>query len=123
MNSEFSYLTEFDQGQNNAFLDNTFRSKQTQWKVDTRPFQGQLPFQNTAFAYNIDAIRNEPIVTKYKGQKVIFNDALHESGPFYLRQWPIWDNFPILPTCGDVTLDPRYSIQTNIKSGQYKQLK
>lgn len=52
-----------------------------------------------------------------------FNEALDNSGPYYLRWWQPFDNAPFLPSCGDTDKDPRYGVQTKTFTSEYLPLK
>ena len=73
-------------------------------------FQGQLPYATTPKQWIMPQKQMIPETTRIS--RACFNEALDESGPFYLRHWQIWDYAPFLPSNGDVTQDPRYGMQT-----------
>ena len=53
-----------------------------------------------------------------------FNEALNNSGQFYLRWWTPFDNAPFLPSNGDTDKDPRYlGVQTKSFTSEYLPLK
>lgn len=95
----------------------TFRSTAPELKKDVRPFVGQLPYATTPKTWVNPMIQMIPEQTRVS--RVCFNEALDNSGPFYLRQWQIWDYAPFLPSAGDVTQDPRYGIQTKGFTTEY----
>lgn len=97
-----------------------FRYKAKDNKKDVRPFVGSLPFRTTPMSKIMPTHRMIPESTRVS--RVCFNDALEQSGPFYLRQWPIWDHLPFLPSTGDVSKDPRYGQQTKGFTTEYKQM-
>jgi len=87
-----------------------FRSQAPQMKMDLRPFEGQLPYSTVPKNYLNPGMQMIPEQTRVS--KVCFNEALDNSGPWYLRHWTIFDYAPFLPSVGDVSKDPRYGIQT-----------
>ena|SRR5947209_2721856 len=82
----------------------------------------QMPYVTTG--RRIDPMNNKlvPESTREGDLTVQFNEAVDNSGPFYLRHWQIWDNAPFLPSAGDVSQDPRYGIQTKGFTAEYKKL-
>ena len=97
-----------------------FMSTAPELKKDVRPFTGQLPYATTPRSYMNPGMQMIPETTRVS--KVCFNEALENSGPFYLRRWQIWDYAPFLPSIGDVTKDPRYGIQTKGFTTEYMRL-
>jgi hypothetical protein len=96
-----------------------FRKNVSGVKRKNDPFVGQLPYMTTAKTYVNPMIQLIPQSTQIN--RVCFNEALANSGPFYLRHWQIWDNAPFLPSNGDVTLDPKYmSAQTKGFTAEYQ---
>jgi len=75
-----------------------------------RMIQGSLPKSTAPRLYNNPNDRMIPVDTRVSAS--CWNEALAQSGPFYLRRWQIWDNAPYLPSNGDVSLDPRYGADT-----------
>ena len=114
--------------QQNDFPDASYQAEQTfrdigpELKKDIRPFEGQLPYSTTPRSYLNPAMQMVPQQTRIANSRVCFNEALDNSGPWYLRHWQIWDNAPFLPSVGDVTKDPRYGIQTKGFTTDYMKL-
>lgn len=112
--------------QNDDFPDSSFAAEQSfrstapELKKDVRPFVGQLPYATSPKTWVNPGIQMIPEQTRVS--RVCFYEALDNSGPFYLRQWPIWDYMPFLPSIGDVTKDPRYGIQTKGFTTEYMKL-
>jgi hypothetical protein len=112
--------------QKNDFPDAAFNAEQQfqsiapTLKRDVRPFVGQLPYATTPKMWITPGERMIPAPTRVS--RVCFNEAVDNSGPFYLRRWQIWDNAPFLPSAGDVANDPRYSIQTKTFTTEYNEL-
>jgi hypothetical protein len=111
---------------NEIDVENTFRYTAPEFKADLRlpnrqtgnfPYEGQLPYSTTPKEY--PRIPYMAIPENTQISKVCFNEALDNSGPWYLRSWQIWDNAPFLPSNGDVTKDPRYGIQTKGFTTEY----
>lgn len=81
-------------------------------KRDKRPYSGELPVDFSARQPNYDARRIDVAqMTSTKGDFVCFNERVSAS-PFYLRSWAIFEDMPMVPSIGDVTKDPRYSMIT-----------
>lgn len=97
-----------------------FRQNAPELKKDIRPFVGQLPYATTPKSYVNPMLQMIPEQTRTS--RVCFNEALENSGPWYLRHWQIWDYAPFLPSMGDVTKDPRYGIQTKGFTTDYLKL-
>lgn len=76
-----------------------------------RIFKGSLPYTTSPKLYR--NVQDRMIPEETRISKVCWNDALADSGPWYLRHWQIWDGVPFLPTTGDVAKDPRYGKMTN----------
>jgi hypothetical protein len=73
---------------------------------------GSLPYSTAPRLLKRPLDRMLPTFTALECSKPCWNEALAQSGPWYLRHWQIWDNAPFLPTNGDVTKDPRYGVNT-----------
>jgi len=104
----------------NVVTEQQFRYNVPELKKDVRPFVGQLPYTTTPKSYIDPGHRMIPESTQVS--RVCFNEALDNSGPFYLRHWQIWDYAPFLPSNGDVGKDPRYGIQTKGFTTEYMPL-
>lgn len=115
----FSDLLQADMKKRNMDVENKFRNIQQGTKRSTVPFSAQLPYNTTPRARGFSQ-RMIPESTRVS--RVCFNEALENSGPFYLRHWPIWENAPFLPSVGDVSKDPRYGMQTKGFTTAYRQL-
>jgi hypothetical protein len=87
----------------------------------SRGFSGQLPMATSPKLYGGD-VQDRMIPEETRVSKVCFNEALENSGPWYLRHFQIWDYAPLLPSIGDVTKDPRYGQQTRGFTTEYKKL-
>ena len=112
-NGMFASFIDNDFNDNNLESEQNFRYSQSNGvKNLKRPFSSQLPYHTTPKSYVNPDLQMIPEPTRISNQRVCFNDAVNQSGPWYLRQWPIWDNYKYLPSAGDVTKDPRYSMQT-----------
>ena len=81
---------------------------------------GQLPYLTTPRLFNAPGRRMIPESTRDVEHRIRFNQKVDEAGPFYLRHWQIFDNAPFLPSSGDVTKDPRYSIMTKGSNVEYQ---
>lgn len=98
-----------------------FRETQPE-KQKVRPFVGQLPYSTTPRSFLNPVTQLIPEQTR--SSRVCFNEALEKSGPWYLRHFQLWDtpNAPFLPSAGDLSKDPRYSIQTKGFTTEYMKL-
>lgn len=120
-NSQFSAPWQKDDfAEKNFAAEQTFRSTGPELKKDVKPFVGQLPYSTTPRSYTYPVMQMVPEQTRVS--RVCFNEAVENSGPWYLRHWQIWDNAPFLPSLGDVTKDPRYGIQTKGFTTEYMKL-
>jgi hypothetical protein len=118
-NTLFTSFQQTDYSSVNFDAEQSFRSNENNLKKGLRPWSGQLPYRSTKSFVN-PGTRMIPESTR--SSRVCFNDALANSGPWYLRQWPIWDHLPFLPSVGDVTKDPRYAVQTKGFTTEYRRI-
>lgn len=119
--NDFSGFINADYTNENLEAENKFRYSQLSGKKGwQRPYSSQLPYRTTPKTYIQPEYQMIPESTRMS--RVCFNEALDKSGPFYLRQWPIWDNAPFLPSVGDVTKDPRYGMQTKSFLTEYRKI-
>ncbi|RKP33268.1 hypothetical protein BJ085DRAFT_31414 [Dimargaris cristalligena] len=109
-----------DYGKRNFDTEQAFRDTAPSSQSGVRQFSGQLPYATTPRSFENPMTKIIPQPTKMG--KVCFNDALDKAGPFYLRQWQIWENAPFIPSLGDVTKDPRYAIQTKGFTTEYTRI-
>lgn len=117
---DYASLTSKDYGEAQITADAAIRSQVSGIKKKYESWQGQLPYATTP--RQIDPNHTQWIPEDTRVSRVCMNEAIEKSGPFYLRQWPIWDNLPYLPSAGDVNLDPRYAIQTKTFTTEYRHL-
>lgn len=96
-----------------------FRRVQPGVKISRLPFSGALPLATTPRQPHAPTFRMVPTSTRSVDIHTEFADMSEARGPLYLQQWPIWDNLPFLPSRGDVSLDPRYAMQTKGSSATY----
>lgn len=81
---------------------------------------GSLPFNTSPKLRRQVTDRMIPEGTKMMWSRSCWNECLNNAGPWYLRHWQIWDYAPFLPTNGDVSLDPRYGMDTKKFTESYK---
>ena len=81
-------------------------------KRSRQPFSGSLPFATTPKTRDSPSFRLVPVSTRSPNVRTEFEHDTQARGPWYMQQWPIWDNLQFLPSRGDVALDPRYGTQT-----------
>ena len=82
---------------------------------------GQLPYATLPRSIKkVTSERMIPLDTRMECSRSCWNEALAQSGPFYLRHWQIWDNAPFKPSSGDVSIDPRYGANTRQFTKSFK---
>jgi len=118
--NQFGSLTTDDYTSVNFDADQQFKFTAPELKKDLRPYTGQLPYRTTPRSWEHKG--NQMIPEPTRVSKVCFNDALENSGPWYLRHWQIWENAPFLPSIGDISKDPRYGMQTKGFTTEYKKM-
>lgn len=104
----------------NFDADNRFKFNAPQNKKDVKPYVGSLPHKTTPKTYELPQLQMIPETTRVS--KVCMNDAINNAGPWYLRQWPRFQDFPFKPSLGDISRDPRYGLITRNESVEYKRL-
>lgn len=119
-NDQFGSLMQGDYSSVNFDTEQQFKFNPPGMKKDARPYVGSLPYRTTPRSWEHKGIQMIPETTRVS--KVCFNDAVENSGPWYLRHWQIWDNAPFLPSMGDVSKDPRYGMQTKGFTTEYKRM-
>lgn len=124
--NQYNAMTEQDTPASFWSASDAFRDAQRQAnkKRDVRlsRYEGQLPMHTTPrlCKFNQMESRIEPETTRGVSPRCSFNERVEAQGPFYLRHWQIFDNAPFLPSEGDVTKDPRYSVMTKGHSADYR---
>lgn len=123
-NDVFGTLMDNDYSAVNFEADQRFKSSVSGVKQNkkSQQFEGQLPYRTTPRSWENRPTPTQMVPEVTQVSKVCFNEALDNSGPWYLRHWPLWENAPFLPSIGDVSKDPRYAIQTKGFTTEYKQM-
>ena len=119
---QFAQLTSKDNVTQDFSAEQQFREVQTGLKKRTLPFCGALPQLTTPKEHRNPGFRMIPTSTRTATTHTDFARSVEAQGPMYLRQWPSWDSVPFLPSRGDVSLDPRYGMETKGSTTTYVRL-